>query len=48
MNDYEKCPKCKEKMNWFTGNEGMPDGFYCPVCNDAIYSEKGQILCLLE
>ena len=43
----ENCPKCGWQLSWFSGNEGIPEGAYCPNCNDAIYNEEGKVICQL-
>ena len=42
------CPKCGMKMVGFSGNEGIPNGVFCPSCNDAVYDDKGNKLQDLE
>ncbi len=46
--EKEICPTCFNKLNYFSGLEQMPSGLYCPECNNAIYDEDGNILCILE
>lgn len=31
------CPSCKSPMVHMSGQELIPDGYYCPECIDAIY-----------
>jgi ssDNA-binding Zn-finger/Zn-ribbon topoisomerase 1 len=44
----EECPKCGEKLNYFSGLEYIPACLYCPVCNDTAYDEDGNILFPIE
>lgn len=46
--NMDKCSKCKGILNYFSGLESIPAGLYCFECNDAIYNEEGNMLCLLE
>lgn len=44
MGKYQElhCPKCGEKLAYFSGLEHIPDFFYCPKCNDQAYNEDGE------
>lgn len=42
-----RCPTCGSKLQGRSGLEYMPAGNYCPKCNDAIYDDKGEVLCRL-
>lgn len=39
----EFCPivGCWSRLQYFTGDAGLPDGLYCPLCNDTLYDFDG-------
>ena len=41
------CPTCQTKLEWFSGLEFMPAGYFCPKCNDVLYDEEGKVICQL-
>jgi len=42
------CPKCGKELAYFSGNERIPEFYYCPDCNDTAYNEDGDVLFPLE
>lgn len=48
MNEFEHCPKCGTKLNYFSGLEHMPAFLYCPKCNDVGYDDLGNRVVTLE
>lgn len=43
-----KCPKCGHELEWFSGLEGWPEFYFCPICNNWAYNENLEKIFRLE